>query len=63
MDGEALVRHGLELLVVVALGGMLWSVVRRWASGQVTVPHCRACGSPTSRAHPRCRRCGASRHF
>ncbi len=57
--GDGMVRDGLELLFVVAVGGMLWSAVRRLRAGQVSVHRCGACGRPTSRAYPRCTRCGA----
>ncbi len=55
----ALVRDVLELLFVVAVGGMLWSALRRLRAGQVHVYRCRSCDRPTSRAYPRCTRCGA----
>ena len=58
MGGEALLRTGLELLFVVAVGGMLWSVVRRLRAGAIEVHRCPACERPTSRAYPRCRHCG-----
>ena len=59
MDSESLVRDGIEVLFVVAVGGMLWSAVRRLRAGRVVVPRCPACGRPTSRAYPACTRCGA----
>jgi len=55
---DAVVRDGLELLFVVAIGGMLWSAVRRLHAGQIEVFRCPACKRPTSRAYPRCTRCG-----
>lgn len=58
--GGSLVQNGLELLFVVAVGGMLWSAVRRLRDGQIRVYRCAACGRPTSRAYPRCTRCGAA---
>lgn len=61
MPGQPLVRDGLEVAFVVAVGGMLWSSVRRIRAGQVTVYRCRRCGRPTSRAYPDCTRCGAPR--
>lgn len=57
--GGSLVRDGLELAFVVAVGGMLWSAVRLLRAGQIRVYRCPACGRPTSRAYPRCTRCGA----
>ena len=53
-----LLRDLFELLVVVALGGMLWSVLARLRRGELTVPRCPDCGEPASRAYPRCRHCG-----
>ena len=61
MDGDDLVRHGLELSFVVAVGGMLAAVLRRWWAGRLPVTRCGACGRPTSRGYPRCRHCGAAR--
>ncbi|HEX7168446.1 MAG TPA: hypothetical protein VF230_15810 [Acidimicrobiales bacterium] len=58
-SGDALVRDGLELLIVIAIGGMLVSAVRRLRRGQITVYRCHACDRPTSRAFPRCKHCGA----
>jgi hypothetical protein len=52
-------RDLLEVTIVVAVGGMLWSVVRRLWRGQLRAHRCIACGRPTSRAYPRCRHCGA----
>lgn len=54
----ALVGDVLELLFVVAMGGMLWSALRRLKAGQVHVYRCASCRRPTSRAYPRCTRCG-----
>ncbi|MGI9118835.1 MAG: hypothetical protein ACR2G7_01680 [Acidimicrobiales bacterium] len=53
-----MVRDGLELAMVVALGGMLWASLRRLQQGQVRVYRCIACARPTSRGYPRCRHCG-----
>lgn len=56
---DAVVRDGLELLFIVAVGGMLWAAVRRLRAGQIAVHRCPSCGRPTSRAYPACTRCGA----
>lgn len=56
----ALVRDALEVLFVVATGGMLWSAVRRLRAGQIHVYRCPSCHRPTSRAYTRCTRCGAA---
>jgi hypothetical protein len=58
MDTGDLVRDALELLIVVAIGGMVWSVVSRLRRGELRVPGCPECGGPASRAYPRCRHCG-----
>jgi len=55
---EDLVNDGLELLIVVAIGGMLWAAVGRLRRRQVTVPRCPACDRPVSHAYPRCPDCG-----
>lgn len=57
--GDAVVRDGLEVLFVVAVGGMLWSAVRRLRAGQISVYRCGSCDRATSRAYPDCTRCGA----
>ena len=59
MPDQPLLRDGIEVLFVVAVGGMLWSAIRRLRAGQVAPLRCRACGRPTSRAYPACTRCGA----
>ncbi len=60
MPGDHLVRDALEIAMIVALGGMLWSAVRRLRAGEVDVYRCHACGRPTSRAYPDCRHCGVT---
>jgi hypothetical protein len=57
MNGDTLVRDGLELLFVVAVGGILWSSVKRLRRGEITPYLCVACERPTSRAYPRCKHC------
>lgn len=59
VSGDTLVRDALELVFVVAVGGMLWSTVKRLRRGHVHVYLCVACGRPTSRAYPRCKHCDA----
>ncbi len=58
---DLLVRDGIELLFVIAVGGMLVSAVRRLRRGQIRVVTCDACGRPTSRAYPNCKHCGVAR--
>lgn len=57
MSSDALVRDALELLFVVAVGGMLVSAIRKLRSGAIAVVRCPACDRPTSRAYPRCKHC------
>ena len=59
VDGGTLVRDGLELVFVIAVGGMVVSAFRRVRAGQVKPLMCPSCGRPTSRAYPRCKHCGA----
>lgn len=59
MDGNTLVRDGLELLIVVAIAGILWSSVTKLRRGEIRAYTCVACGRPTSRAYPRCKHCDA----
>ena len=56
--GETLVRDVLELLIVVAVGGMLVTSVRRLRAGRLRVNRCPACGRPCSRVYARCPHCG-----
>jgi len=51
-------RTALEVLIVVAIGGMLLAAVGRLRRGEVRVYRCIACGRPTSRGYPRCKHCG-----
>ena len=60
VDGDALVRDALEVLIVIAVGGMLWSAIRRLRRGEIEVFRCPECDRPTSRAYPQCKHCGAS---
>jgi hypothetical protein len=52
------VRDLLELLIVLALVGVLVAALRRLRRGDVRVYRCIACGRPTSRGYPRCKHCG-----
>jgi hypothetical protein len=59
VDSGDLIRDAFELLIVIAIGGMVWSVLTRLRRGQLRVPSCPECGGPASRAYPKCRHCGA----
>jgi hypothetical protein len=56
---DVLVRDALELLIVIAIGGMLVSAIRRLRRGEIEVYRCWSCERPTSRAFPQCKHCGA----
>lgn len=56
---DNLVRDSLEVLIVVAVGGMVWQAVGRLRRGEIEVYRCAACNRPTSRAYAMCRHCGA----
>jgi uncharacterized OB-fold protein len=56
-----LVGDAAEVLLVVAVGGMLWSAVARARRGRVRAVRCRDCGRLASRAYPRCPGCGTPR--
>jgi uncharacterized OB-fold protein len=59
VDADLLVRDGLEAVIVVAVGGMLVSAVRRLRRGEIRAYVCPACGRPTTRANGVCKHCGA----
>jgi len=54
-----MVQVALDVLLVVAVGGMLWSAVARLRKGRVSVPRCPSCDRAVSRANPRCPHCDA----
>ena len=57
----AVVRDALELLFVIAAGGMVVSAVRKLRRGEIEVIRCEACGRPCSNAYSVCKHCGAPR--
>lgn len=57
---QTLIRDSLEILIVIAIGGMLVSVVRRLSLGQIPVHRCPECERPTTRANGICKHCGAA---
>jgi len=57
---DPLVRDALEVLLVIAVGGILWSAMGRMRRGGVSVLRCPSCGRAVSRAYERCGSCGAS---
>ena len=56
---DPLVRDAIEVLLVIALGGILWSAVGRLRRGEVQVVRCPSCKRTSSRAYGRCAHCGA----
>lgn len=61
MDTSNLIRDLFEVLIVIAVGGMLITVVRRLRRGEIKVIRCTECHRPTSRAYPVCKWCGEPR--
>lgn len=61
MVGSSLLRDGLELLFVIAAGGMVVSAVRRLRRGEIAVVRCESCGRPCSNAYSVCKHCRAPR--
>ena len=53
---DPLVRDALEVLLVVAVGGILWSAIGRMRRGEVTVMRCPAAAAltcmPSTFEHP-----------
>jgi hypothetical protein len=56
---DPIVRDALEVLLVIAVGGVLWSAIGRMRRGEVTVVRCPSCTRPVSRAYEDCPHCGA----
>jgi len=54
-------RDALEVLFVVAVGGMLWSAIVMLRRGEISVVRCERCGRTTSNAYAVCKHCGAPR--
>ena len=59
MSSDTLVRDLLELLIVIAVGGMAVSAIRRLRRGEIAVYTCPSCHRPTTRANGICKHCGA----
>lgn len=58
MDASNLVRDAIEVLIVVAVGGMFVSAIRRIRRGEIRPYRCGACDRPTTRANGFCKHCG-----
>jgi predicted amidophosphoribosyltransferase len=53
-----MVRNVAEILITVAIGGMLFSAVTRLRRGQAKPRLCPGCGRTVSRVYEACPRCG-----
>jgi predicted amidophosphoribosyltransferase len=53
-----MIRDGAELLLAVAVGGMLWAAVTRLRRGQARPRLCPGCGRTVSRVYDACPHCG-----
>jgi hypothetical protein len=53
-----LIRDAFEGMIVLGVGGTLFSAVRRLMRREISVNMCAACGRPCSRAYPNCTKCG-----
>ena len=60
MTGDALLRDGAEVLLAVAVGGMLWAAVARLRRGQARPRLCPGCGRTVSLVYDACPHCGRS---
>ena len=59
MAVDWVVRDAIEVLLVIAVGGILWSAIGRLRRGEVEVVRCPSCKRTSSRAYERCAHCGA----
>ena len=55
------VRDAAEIMLAVAVGGMLWSAVARLRRGQARPVLCPGCGRTMSRVYDACPYCGLPR--
>jgi predicted amidophosphoribosyltransferase len=53
-----MVRNLTEILMTVAVGGMLFSALARLRRGQASPRLCPGCGRTVSRVYEACPRCG-----
>ncbi len=52
-----LLRDLFETMIVVSIGGMVVSALRRLRRGEIQVFRCPSCGRPASRAYDVCKHC------
>ena len=55
---SSLVRDGAEVLMVVAVGGMVWAALTRLRRGQARPRLCPGCGRTVARIYDACPHCG-----
>ena len=60
MVRDVVVGDWAEILLAVAVGGMLFSAVIRLRRGRIRPVLCPACGRTVSRVYQACPRCGAA---
>ena len=60
MVRDVVIGDWAEILLAVAVGGMLCSALTRLCRGQARPKLCRACGRAVSRVYDACPRCGAA---
>ena len=53
-----MVRNVAEILITVAIGGMLFSALARLRRGQASPRLCPGCGRTVARGYETCPRCG-----
>lgn len=58
MANDTVIRDGAEILLVVAVGGMLWSALARLRRGQARPVLCPGCTRTVSRVYDACPHCG-----
>ena len=58
MTGDGMMRDGAEILLAVAVAGMLWATVARMRREQAVPALCPGCGRSVSRVYDACPHCG-----
>jgi predicted amidophosphoribosyltransferase len=58
VNSSNLVRDAIEVVIVLAVGGMLVSAIVRLRRGEIRAFVCPSCERPTTRANGICKHCG-----
>ena len=58
---DSWIQYTLEIVIALAVGGLLVSAIRLLRRGRIKPQRCRSCHKPLSRAYPGCRWCGTAR--